>query len=395
MATAEVLPVTETAVSAQSATQLEIVVGRAELMSELSVLVRVVERNTTIPILANLLLDASEPGEDPILQATNLDQSITTSLKAQVRHCGKCAIPARKLHDYVKLLNGPEVTIRQEDNGWVSIRCGRAKTKMVALAASNFPQLPEMPQDDLVRLGGSMVQDFIKKVSPSISNVESRYVLNGALVKIDGTSLEMVATDGHRLTIVRNVGAQLPHHPFQLLVHVDALAELQYLAQHSTAEVVLVAETPETIFFRTGHRTLSTRKLAGQFPNYSAVIPKGEGASVHIDVTTVLESVKRCLVFTDKEATALALHIEEETLRISSAAKDLGQTEEQIDILGGPAEKVSVGFNGEYIRDFLELVDGSVEFRFGDGRSAALFTYRTDAGVEMLHVVMPMRLGGK
>src|SRR3954451_21463938 len=130
-------------ISTTTSAAMEIVVTQADLLRELTATQGVVERKTTIPILSNYLFEVA--GDRLSITATDLDQSLRTSCNAKVKKEGSCTIPARKLHDYVKLLPDADITIKLLENHWVSIRCGRSNTKMVGMAKSNFPSLPAFP----------------------------------------------------------------------------------------------------------------------------------------------------------------------------------------------------------------------------------------------------------
>ena len=180
---------------------MEITVSKFELLRELTATQGVVERKTTIPILSNYLFEAAEG--KLLLTATDLDLSLRTSCNAKVKKEGSCTIPARKLHDYVKLLPDADITIKLLENHWVSIRCGRSNTKMVGMAKSNFPSLPVFPTAGAVKIPGQVLRGLIARTCFAISSEESRYTLNGALMLLKPESITMVATDGHRLAHVR------------------------------------------------------------------------------------------------------------------------------------------------------------------------------------------------
>ena len=165
----------EAIASAAGTTTLEITVSKFELLRELTATQGVVERKTTIPILSNYLFEAS--GDKLSLTATDLDLSLRTSCVAKVKKEGACTIPARKLHDYVKLLPDADITIKLLENHWVSIRCGRSNTKMVGMAKSNFPTLPPFPASGAVSIPAQALRGLISRTSFAISNEESRYTL--------------------------------------------------------------------------------------------------------------------------------------------------------------------------------------------------------------------------
>src|SRR6266704_5541716 len=163
-----------------SGTTMEITLSKSDLLKELTATQGVVERKTTIPILSNFLFEAAD--DKLTITATDLDLSLRTSCDIKVKKEGSCTIPARKLYDYVKLLGEGDVSIRLLENHWVNIRAGRSNTKMVGMARSNFPSLPAFPNAGIVKIPVSVLQTMISKTIFAISNEESRYTLNGALM---------------------------------------------------------------------------------------------------------------------------------------------------------------------------------------------------------------------
>src|SRR5690349_12350039 len=188
--------------AAVAAGTMEITVSKFELLRELTATQGVVERKTTIPILSNYLFEAA--GDRLTITATDLDLSLRTSCAAKVKKEGSCTVPARKLYDYVKLLPDGDITIKLLENHWVSIRSGRSNTKMVGMARANFPALPNFPSAGVIKIPAGVLKTFIAKTIFAISNEESRYTLNGALMVLKPESITMVATDGHRLAHIED-----------------------------------------------------------------------------------------------------------------------------------------------------------------------------------------------
>src|SRR3954452_2682291 len=271
----------EAIASATGTSTMEITVSKAELLKELSVTQGVVERKTTIPILSNYLFEAA--GDRLSLTATDLDLSLRTSCNAKVKKEGACTIPARKLHDYVKLLPDADITIKMLENHWVSIRCGRSNTKMVGMARSNFPSLPVFPTANVVKIPAQVLRGMIARTGLAIANEESRYTLNGALMVLKSESITMVATDGHRLAHVERANEKFEGVSGELktLVPKKAMDELRSLVDaDQDVETIEFAKDDSTLFFRIGPRLLTSRQLTGQFPNYEAVLPKDNNKSV-------------------------------------------------------------------------------------------------------------------
>src|SRR5208283_144753 len=227
---------------------MEITVSRQELVKELTATQSVVERKTTIPILSNFLIEAE--GDKVVITATDLDQSIKTSCPAKVKKPGSCTIPARKLYDYIKLLSDGDISIKLMENHWIQIRSGRSNTKMVGMARANFPQVPEFPQTSVTSIPAASLRNMIGKTIFAISNEESRYTLNGALLILKAESLAMVATDGHRLAHVEKSGESLASISGEkrTLIPRKALSELQSLLANSDAEFVDFSDDDHTLF---------------------------------------------------------------------------------------------------------------------------------------------------
>src|SRR6266436_4451291 len=222
---------TESSTAAAQGTSMEITVSKFDLLRELTATQGVVERKTTIPILSNFLFEAAD-GKLSIT-ATDLDLSLRTSCPAKVKKEGSCTIPARKFYDYVKLLADGEISIKLLENHWVQIRSGRSNTKMVGMARANFPALPLFPADSALQLPAQVLRQLIAKTIFSISNEESRYTLNGALMVLKPESIIMVATDGHRLAHIENSTAKFAgvSGEMKTLVPKKAMAEINTLLQ--------------------------------------------------------------------------------------------------------------------------------------------------------------------
>src|SRR6204780_2701239 len=305
------MPIVETEVEkpAVQGSAMEITVSRQELVKELTATQSVVERKTTIPILSNFLVEAE--GERLNITATDLDQAIRTSAAVKVKKPGSCTIPARKLYDYIKLLPDGDISIKLQDNHWVQIRSGRSNTKMVGMARANFPQVPESPTVSSVSLPVATFRSLIAKTIFAISNEESRYTLNGALLILKPESLAMVATDGHRLAHIEKTGETLSNVSGErkTLIPRKALSELQSLLSNTDAETIEFADDDHTLFFRIGHRVLTSRKLTGQFPNYEAVMPRDNNKFVVVRSEDLMGCIQRVAQFADERSGAIKIRL--------------------------------------------------------------------------------------
>lgn len=373
---------------------MEISISRQELLKELTATQSVVERKTTIPILSNFLI---ETGEDKLnITATDLDQSISTSCAARVKKPGSCTIPARKLYDYIKLLPDGEISIKLMENHWVQIRSGRSNTKMVGMARANFPQVPEFPALSIIKLPTASLKNLIAKTIFAISNEESRYTLNGALLILKSESMAMVATDGHRLAYIEKVGESLGNITGEkkTLIPRKALSELQTLLSSGEDEFLEFADDDNTLFFRVGHRTLTSRKLSGQFPNYEAVLPRDNNKFVVVRSTELAGSIQRVAQFADERSGAIKIRMEQNELKISSSSTDAGESEDTIETPYN-FDPLTVGFNSAYMLDFLKAVgnEGEVRMEFKDPQSAGQMRPEDSSDeYRYRYIIMPMRI---
>jgi DNA polymerase-3 subunit beta len=373
-------------------TTMEITVSKFELLRELTATQGVVERKTTIPILSNYIFEAA--GDKLSLTATDLDLSLRTSCSAKVKKEGSCTIPARKLHDYVKLLPDAEITIKLLENHWVSIRCGRSNTKMVGMARSNFPTLPVFPTAGVVKIPGEVLRSMIAKTGFAIASEESRYTLNGGLMVLKPESITMVATDGHRLSHIER-----PNQKFEgvsgemkTLIPKKCMDELKSLLDSTDAEVIEFAKDDSTLYFRIGQRLLTSRQLTGQFPNYEAVLPKDNSKSVTLHGEELSQAISRVAQFADERSRAVRLKLDKGELKLSASSTETGESEDSLETdYNGDA--LTIGFNAQYVLDFLKATGaGDVKLELKDAQSAGQLRPAEGEDYKYRYIVMPMRI---
>jgi len=381
------------ATGAMQGTAMEISVSKFELLRELTATQGVVERKTTIPILSNFLFEAAD-GRLTIT-ATDLDLSLRTSCEAKVKREGACTIPARKLYDYVKLLPDVDISIKLLENYWVHIRAGRSNTKMVGMARANFPGLPTFPSSGIVKVPAQTLRNMIARTIFAISSEESRYTLNGGLMVLKPESITMVATDGHRLAHIEKQGEKFEiSGENRTLVPKKAMSEIYSLLQNSEADFIEFAKDESTLFFRIGERLLTSRQLTGQFPNYEAVLPRDTGKAVVVHGADLNTAIQRVAQFADERSRAIRMKLDKNELKISSSSTDAGESEDSIET-AYTSDPITIGFNSEYLLDFLKASNGGdVRLEFKDAQSAGQMRPEDtgDEGYKYRYVVMPMRI---
>jgi DNA polymerase-3 subunit beta len=372
---------------------MEISVSKSDLLKELTATQGVVERKTTIPILSNFLFEAS--ADRLAITATDLDLSLRTAAPAKVKKEGSCTVPARKLYDYVKLLGDGDISIKLLENHWVQIRSGRSNTKMVGMARANFPALPSFPTESAIQIPSQVLRNVIAKTIFAISNEESRYTLNGALLVLKPESITMVATDGHRLAHIEHSNDKLPvRGEMRVLVPKKAMAELSTLLSVTDTPAVDFAKDESTLFFRVGGRLLTSRQLTGQFPNYEAVLPRDNNKSVTVHCDELSAAIQRVAQFADERSNAIRMRVEKNELKVSSSNTETGESEDSIET-SYAGDPLAIGFNSQYLLEFLKVVgSGDVRFEFKDSQSAGQLRpdEAGDSEYKYRYIVMPMRI---
>ena len=382
----------EAIASATGTATMEITVSKFELLRELTATQGVVERKTTIPILSNYLLEAA--GDKLSLTATDLDLSLRTSCAAKVKKEGSCTIPARKLYDYVKLLPDADITIKLLENHWVSIRCGRSNTKMVGMARSNFPTLPVFPTAGVIKIPAPVLRGMIAKTGFAIATEESRYTLNGALMVLKPESITMVATDGHRLAHIERQGEKFEgvSGEMKTLVPKRCMDELKSLLDSTDVETIDFAKDESTLYFRIGSRLLTSRQLTGQFPNFEAVLPKDNNKSVALHGEELAAAISRVAQFADERSRAVRLKLEKGELKLSASSTETGESEDSLETSYN-GDTLTIGFNAQYILDFLKAVGaGEVKLELKDPQSAGQLRPAEGEEYKYRYIVMPMRI---
>jgi DNA polymerase-3 subunit beta len=367
---------------------MEFRVGKQALLTELNLLQGIVERKNTIPILTNLLLEVD--GQSGIsMIATDLDVSLQTECAADVLKPGSALIQARKLFDIVRSLPDSDIAFEKEGGDWVKVTSGYSHFKLVAQAKEHFPSVAQA-KPGLIELKPASLHGLISRTIFAITQEESRYALSGALLLISGSTATMVTTDAHRLAMA-NCPLETPAEDVRLIVPRKALSELLKLAA-STDQPVVFSKDENHIFFKFGQRQLSSRMLAGQFPNYDMVIPKNNDKTLSISLDKLSQAIKRVALMADERSHGIRCEIEDGTLTMTSQTADLGESREIIQVdFKGP--KVVVKFNASYLIDFLNVVDtDDVLIELKDDQTPVLFRPAEGSAASYKYVVMPMRL---
>jgi DNA polymerase-3 subunit beta len=261
------------------------------------------------------------------------------------------------------------------------------------MSRESFPELPEMPEM-LAQMPLSVLSQMIAGTIFAISAEESRFTLNGALLILKETGLVMVATDGHRLALLeKNIDLPGLAGSYRALLPKKAMSELLKLASDDSSKQIEFSGNENHLFFRIDKRLLLSRKLTGNFPDYERVLPKEHPHTLVLQRDELKASIERVSQFADERSRAIRVQIVKGELKVHSSVSETGESEETIPV-DYDGELVEIGFNAQYLLDFLRSVDGNeVEFCFKDSNSAGELRPHAGAPATVYrYVVMPMRI---
>lgn len=368
---------------------MELSVRKVDLLKELSLLQGIVERKNTIPILANVLLEAGKDGVSFL--ATDLDVGLRSRCDANVSKPGVLTLPAKKLFEIVNALPDTDIRIAEDKGGKsVTVAADRFESKMQTLPATEFPTPPQEATAVEATLPGEAVKRMIAHTRFAITSEDTRYFLNGAQLVLTEDALTMVATDGHRLAFMSIEMALGRHAKTEVLLPRKTLNEVARLID--AANAVEFSQGENHLFFRSDGRLLISRKIDANFPAYERVIPKTNDKRIEFDRDRLAAAVRRVRLLSNERSKAVKFAIGKDQVEITSSTPEVGEAHEVLPVdYAGPA--LQICFNADYVDNFLGVVETeSVELEFKDEMSQAVMKPLGATGYKYTYVIMPMRI---
>ncbi len=367
---------------------MRFVVSQAALQNELQFLQGIAEKKKTIPILSNILIRAQ--GDFLTLSATDLEVSLTAGCEAQVEEPGGITVSAKKIFEIVRALAGEEISFLLTDGSWLEITCGNSFFRLVGLDPNDFPDIPTNDFSSAETISHEVFKGLIGKTIFAVTQEDARYALNGALLEMDSTTIRMVATDAHRLAMAEEAfGSSVE---VRAIVPKKTLTELRNLG--GGEEEMLFAQDDHHLFFKVGHRVLSTRVIEGQFPSYEKVIPADNPLEIVFAKEPMAGAIRRVSLLASQRSHAVRFKFAVGEVTISSSNPELGEAVESVAVQY-EGEELEVSFNAQYVLDFLSAVEGEeVVFRLKNPASQGLLEPREQStgSSRYKYVIMPMRM---
>lgn len=349
----------------------------------------IVERKATMPILSNVLVNATKTGVT--VTAFDLDIGIVSEHPAEVSKPGAITVSAKTLFDIVSLIPDAHLTIKKLPNNYAEITSGAAHYKIVGMAPEEFPKLPKEDASHLVKLTGSTLLEMIKKSQYAISNDETRYILNGVFFEPrEGNRVRMVATDGHRLALIEREMSGDFKLKAGVIIPRKGLFELKRLLDEAPDAECQLGFAENSALFKKPGLSMVMRLIDGQFPEYQRVIPKEGEKQVMVKRTAFFDALKRISLLSADKSSAVKLSLSENLLRITANNPELGEAKDDLEVAyRGPS--LTIGFNARYILDVLSALEtDEVTLELGDEHSPGVLHAPGDKAYTA--VVMPMRV---
>ena len=379
---------------------MEIRITKKSLVSALARTSTIADRKSSMQILSNVLIDASEKDHVRI-SATDLNLFATGVFPAEVVQDGAVTIPAKTMYDVVRNMPDGFVTVKTEGEQ-VRISSGRSNFQLLIMPAEDFPMIPDLSSVQFFEMDTRLLKQMIEQTSFSISSDETRAHLNGGLFQGDGKNLRMVTTDGHRLSKVEFRVEESGFYNFSMVIPNKAISEIKRLVDDGEGSLSIAVkdgsvffrrnielETPENQDPLTAELVLVSKLIEEEFPPYEQVIPKTNDHTLVISRSILLDALKRVTVVSEEKTLGVRFDLSEGLLEIDTNNPSVGQGSEQVDV-SYDGDPVTIGFNARYFIDILSVLhDDEVKLELSGSLDPVVVKDPNDL---FIGVVMPMRI---
>jgi DNA polymerase-3 subunit beta len=369
---------------------MKLTITREQLQEGLVAVAASVPAKTTLPILSNILLEATKDGIR--LSGTDLDIAVSTTVSASVDQEGAITLPARKLVEIVRELPSAAIRLTASGEQRVSIECGRSRFRLLGLPREEFPAFPSVKFEGGWRTSSGVLQKLIAHVAFAASTEESRPILNGVLWELRPERMRMVATNGHRLARMDvPTATTVSSAQADLIVPPKALDQIRRL--FGADEEVEIARSENHLGFRSATTQIFTRLIEGPYPNYEQVIPRENDKSATAEKAAFTSALRRMSIVASDQTHRIRMAFANGSCKLSVQTPDLGEAQEEITVSydGDPLE---IGFNASYLLEILKYIPtDEVRLTFkAPERAATCEPVGWDDPSSYLTLVMPLRL---
>jgi len=369
---------------------MKFTITRDKLHEGLTAVAASVPAKTTLPVLANILVEASKDGLR--LSATDLDIAVNTTIPASVDQEGALTLPARKLSEIVKELPNAAIRITASGEQRVQIECGRSKFKLLGLSKEEFPAFPSVKFEGGWKVAAKELQKLIGHVAFAASTEESRPILNGVLWELRPDRMRMVATNGHRLARMDvPASGQKGGGQADLIIPPKALEQIRRL--FGGDDEIEIGRSDNHLGFRSTTTQVYTRLIEGPYPNYEQVIPRENDKALTADKQAMAAALRRMSIVASDQTHRIRMAFTNGACKLSVQTPDLGEAQEEIAV-AYEGDQLEIGFNAAYLLEILKFIPTEeVRMTFkAPERAATCEPVGWDDPASYLTLVMPLRL---
>lgn len=359
-------------------------VKKEDLLNGIQTVQNIITPKTTLPILSHILIETQQ---DKIrLTATDLDIGITCVIPVDIQEPGAVTIPAKRFGDIIRELPDENIEINTKKNNLVIIETKICQFKIMGLSREEFPKLPEFQDKEAIHLEQETTKHMLNLTSFAVSFDETRYILNGILVKINNNNLILVATDGKRLAHIEHKLKQNIDKDISIIVPIKTIQELNRNLQEEGALSLILSGNQA--LFDLGDVVVISRLIEGEFPDYQQVIPPVSESKMKVDREQFLLAVRRAALLSTPDYQAVKLELFKNKLVVSKSTPDVGESREEVAV-EYQGKEIAIGFNPGYLIDALKnLSVEQIEFELSDSEKPGVIRING-----YIYIVLPMRLG--
>ncbi len=368
---------------------MKFTITREKLHEGLQDVAASVPTKTTLPVLANILVEASKDGLR--LSGTDLDISVSTTIPASVDQEGATTLPARKLVEIVRELPNAAIRVSSSGEQRATIECGKSKFKLLGLSRDEFPAFPTVKFEGGWKVAAKELQKLIGHVAFAASTEESRPILNGVLWELRADRMRMVATNGHRLARMDVPTSGQGGGQADLIIPPKALEQIRKL--FDSEDEIEIGKSDNHLGFRSTTTQIYTRLIEGPYPNYEQVIPRENDKSLTVDKAALAAALRRMSIVASDQTHRIRMAFTNGACKMSVQTPDLGEAQEELAI-AYEGDSLEIGFNAAYMLEILKYMPtDEVRMTFkAPERAATCEPVGWDDPASFMTLVMPLRL---
>lgn len=368
---------------------MDFLIERNKFLDGIQKTLGVVEKKTTLPILNNILITTKS--EQIRIVATDREIGLISYYEAKITTPGKITVPARKLFEMLREIQGDEISFKVMENNWVNVTCGKVIYKIPGISADDFPEVLDVENVESLRMKCDLLKNIIEKTSFAMSNDEMRPNLNGIFFKVINGKVTVVATDGHRLALVDMPFNDVvdDHNIKGIIIPRKGVSEIRKLVEDG-GDYVDVRVLDGVCVFRKKDTMLRVSLIDSEYPDYTRVIPHEGGVKILLDKNQILHSLRRMSVMSTERFSGVKIDVYDQRMVLTSTNPDVGEAKDEIDVSYN-GDLLEVGYNVKYLIDAMDPINDDIisfEMRSDNGPGVI----RSSNNRDYMCIVMPINL---